>query len=96
MLEALKLFFRTLIIVIISLIGTYFIGRFLFRIIPRAPGVFVALSLIAIGVFAFALYKGSFSAVGLHTKRSIKIAITVSVILFIISTAILIVGFVID
>lgn len=86
MLLFLKLLIKTLFIVIVSII----VARIGIVILQRIPGVIVALSVISIGIFSVAFYKGSFSAVGLHTKKSIKISLTVSIILFVLSTAILI------
>jgi hypothetical protein len=86
MLTFLRLLIKTLLIVIVSII----VGRIFLLILHRVPGVIVALSTISIGVFSVAFYKGSFSAVGLHTKKSIKISLIISIILFILSTAILI------
>jgi hypothetical protein len=86
MLPVLRLFIRTLLFVLIGLIALRFFVLFL----QRAPGIFVALSVISAAALSIALYKGSFSAVGLHTKKSIKLALAVSALLFIVSTAILI------
>lgn len=89
MLDFLNLLIRVLILVIIAVAASIVI----IFILARFPGVIVALSAIAIGVFSVALYKGSFSAVGLHTPRSIKMAGAISIVLFIISIAIILFGF---
>lgn len=86
MLLFLRLLIKTLFIVIVSIIA----GRIGLIILHRIPGVIVALSLISIGIFSVAFYKGSFSAVGLHTKKSIKISLIVSIILLILSSLILV------
>lgn len=86
MLLFLKLLIKTLVIVLITLIAL----RFFTVLLQRAPGIFVALSVIASAILSVALYKGSFSAIGLHTKKSIIVALLGSIVLFIISTVILI------
>jgi hypothetical protein len=73
----------TLAVVLISL-------RFTVLLLQRLPGLIVAFSLIALAVLSFAFYKGSFRAVGLHTRQSITAAMIVSSALLILSTAILI------
>lgn len=86
MLPFLKVLIRTLVIVLIILV----IFSISSRLLTKIPGVFVSLSVIAMGIFSFALYKGSFHAVGLHTKKSVTWALIASSVLFLISTAILI------
>ena len=86
MLPFLKVLIRTLAIVLLILI----VARFSSILLVRIPGVFVSLSVIAIGIFSFALYKGSFRAIRLHTKTSVAWALIASIALFIISTAILV------
>lgn len=86
-------FLRVLIRAIIAAIIIVVAIGLIVRVLSSRPGIIIALSIIAIGVLSVALYKGSFSAVGLHTRKSIRWAITVSVILLILSTAIFIFGF---
>lgn len=86
MLEILRLVIRTLMLILITLVGL----RIFTLLLQRMPGVIVGLSVIAIISFSYALYKGSFNAIGLHTKKSVVIALIVSTVLFIVSTAILI------
>lgn len=89
MLDFLNILIRVLILVIAAVAASIVI----IFVLARFPGVILALSTIAIGVFAVALYKGSFSAVGLHTTKSIKIAGAISIVLLIISLAIILFGF---
>lgn len=87
--DFLKVLMRAIIAAIIIVIAIII----LVRVLARAPGIIIALSILAIGVLSVAFYKGSFSAVGLHTRKSIRFAIIVSVVLLILSSMILIFGF---
>lgn len=88
MLDLLRAIIRILILVIISLV----VSIVIIRVLAARPGIIIAFSMLAIGVFSVALYKGSFSAVGLHTTKSIKLAVIVSICLFILSSAIFLFG----
>lgn len=76
---------RTLIIVVITLI----VLRVFTLLVNRVPGLFVSLSVIAIGILSVALYKGSFRAVGLKNRRAILWAIGGSVVVFFVSGIVL-------
>jgi len=76
---------RTLIIIVATLIGL----RVFTMVLQRIPGLFVSLSVIAIGVLLFALYKGSFHAIGLKNRKSILWAIGGCILLFFISGIVL-------
>ena len=63
--------------ILLLLIGLRFFVIFL----QRAPGFFVGLSIVAAGVLLYALYRGSFHAVGLHSRKSILWALVGSLLL---------------
>jgi hypothetical protein len=79
-------FFLKLIVIIF---GTLFALRILFILVNRQPGVVVALSLIAIMIFSIAYYKGGFRAIGIRSRKTSAIAIIAAILLFMISTGIL-------
>jgi hypothetical protein len=81
-----RLIVRLLLTIVVMLISL----RVVFLLFQRLPGLIVALSLIALATLSVALYKGSFKAIGLHNRHSITIAMIISGLLLILSTAILI------
>lgn len=87
--DFLRVLMRAIIVAIITVIAIIIISQ----VLARSPGVIVALSILAIGMLSVALYKGSFSAVGLHSRKAIRWAIIVSIILLILSSMIFIFGF---
>ena len=84
--QIIRIFIRLFLFVVVTLIGL----RIIVLLLQRLPGLIVALSLLALFVLSFAWRKGSFRAVGLHSRHSITIALIVSGVLFILSTSILI------
>ncbi len=84
--QTVQYFVRLIALIIGTLIGL----RVLFVMVNRIPGVVVALSIIAIIVFVTAYIKGGWQAIGVRSKKASAIATILSVILLIISSAILI------
>lgn len=78
-------FVRLFALIIATLISL----RILFVLIHRLPGVVVALSAISLLLFSVVLYKGGWQAIGIRTRKSSALAVIVSAVLLIVSTAIL-------
>ena len=76
---------RTLIIIVVTLIGL----RIFTILLQRVPGLFVSLSVIAIGILLVALQKGSFRAIGLKNRKSIVWAMGGCLLLFFVSGTVL-------
>lgn len=79
-------FFRLLLIIFATLVSL----RILFVLVARLPGVVLALSIIAIGVFTVVYRKGGWHAIGIRSRKASLLVIIASFILLVVSAAILI------
>jgi hypothetical protein len=79
-------FIRLFALVVATLLAL----RVLTVLVIRAPGFVVALSVIALLLLGIAYTKGGWSSVGLRSRKATALAIIATVILLIVSIAILI------
>lgn len=80
------LFFAKLIALVIATIISLII---LFRLLHRLPGLIVGLSAVSLLLFGIAYYRGGIEAIGIRSRKAAALAMIASVILLILSTAIL-------
>lgn len=76
---------RIVILAAVTIIGL----RIFVVLLQRVPGLFVSLSAIAMGILVYALYKGSFRAVGLRDRRAVLWTMAACLVLFLISGSVL-------
>lgn len=61
----------------------------LFRLVHRVPGLVVGMSAVSLLLFGIAFYRGGLQAIGIRSRKVAAIAMIASIILLILSTAIL-------
>jgi hypothetical protein len=84
--QSINYFIKLIALIIGTLIGLRILSLMIFRV----PGVIVALSIISIILFSIIYRKGGWDAIGIRSRKAPAIITILSVILLILSTAILI------
>lgn len=81
--------FQYLLKVIAIAAATLFSLIILFRLVHRVPGLIVGLSAVSLLLFSIAFYRGGLHAIGIRSRKVAALAMIASIILLILSTAIL-------